>query len=457
MILLKNCYYIATFDDDDDEFSGYDILIRDNLIDKIAKNVELSPDEKAQTEIIDCSHHLVLPGMVNAHHHLYQTLTRNLPGAQDAKLFDWLVYLYPIWSKLDADAVYYSTLLGGAELLLTGATTTSDHMYLYPKNFSGDIMALQFEAAEKLSIRFSPSRGSMTLGKSSGGLPPDDVVQNPDEVLRDMERVIEKFHDPNPLAMRKIILAPCSPFSVDKTVMLESAKLARKYDVILHTHLAETQDEEDFCIEKYGKRPLKLMADWNWLGDDVFFAHGIWFDDDELRILAETNTGISHCPTSNMRLGSGIARVKEMLELGIRVGIGVDGSASNDSSDMLGEVRNAMLLQRVKYGADAMSARQVLKIATQGGAKLLNFKKIGKIATGFAADIIIFDLSKMQYAGAQSDPLAAIVFTGFDHTVEYSIVNGKIVVRNGELVDIDSEEIAAKVNEIAKKMLANSK
>ena len=453
MILLKNCYYIATFDDEGEEFYGRDILIRGSLIDKIAEDIQLTDDEKSEADVIDCSHFLVMPGMVNTHHHLYQTLTRNLAGAQNAKLFDWLVHLYPIWSRIDEDAVYYSTLLGCAELLLTGATTTTDHLYLYPENFGGDMMSIQFEAAEKLGIRFSPSRGSMTLGRSGGGLPPDDVVQSPDEVLRDMERVAEKFHNSDPLSMKKIVFAPCSPFSVDETVMIESAKLARKHDIVLHTHLAETKDEEQFCLEKYGKRPLELMADWDWLGDDVFFAHGIWFDDGELKILSETNTGISHCPTSNMRLGSGIARIKEMLDMNIRVGLGVDGSASNDSSDMLGEVRNAMLLQRVKYGADAMSARQALKIATRGGAELLKFNKIAQIREGFAADLVMFDLSKMQYSGAKSDPLAAIVFTGFDHSVAYSIVNGKVVVQNGELVGVDVDEISNKVDEISSRML----
>ena len=453
MILLKNCYYIATFDDSDNELQGYDILIKNNVIEKIGKNIELSPDETESAEIIDCSRYLVVPGMVNTHHHLYQILTRNLPGAQNAKLFDWLTYLYPIWAKITPEAVYYSTILGTAELLKTGATTTTDHHYLYPKGFGGDIMSIQFDAAQKVGIRFSPSRGSMTRGQSSGGLPPDSVVQKTEDVVRDMQRVIERFHDDSPFSMRRIVLAPCSPFSVDESLMRETAALARQYGVVMHTHLAETQDEEQYCIEQYGMRPLALMEKLDWLGGDVYFAHGIWFDDDELRILAETDTGISHCPTSNMRLGSGIARIKEMLELGVRVSLGVDGSASNDTSDMLGEARNALLLQRVRYGADAISARQVLKLATIGGANMLGYNKIGRIAKGFAADLALFDMFGIQHAGGLSDPLATLVFTGYNHETAYTIVNGKIVVENGKLVAFDEEEIASKVNEISKKLL----
>ena len=452
MILLKNCFYIATFDDSADELRGYDILIKGNVIARIEKNIELSPDNAESIRIIDCSHYLVMPGMVNTHHHLYQMLTRNLPGAQNAKLFDWLTYLYPIWAKITPDAVYYSTLLGTAELLKTGATTTADHHYLYPKDFDGDIMSLQFDAAQKIGIRFSPSRGSMTCGQSRGGLPPDSVVQTTDEVIEDMQRVIERFNDVRPLSMSKIILAPCSPFSVDENLMRETAKLAREYNVIMHTHLAETQDEEQYCIDKYGMRPLEEMEKLGWLGSDVFFAHGIYFDDDELRILAETDTGISHCPTSNMRLGSGIARIKEMLGLGIRVSLGVDGSASNDTSDMLGEVRNTMLLQRVKYGANAISARQALKIATLGGAKMLGYSTIGKIEPNAGADIVMFDMFDIQHAGGLSDPLATLIFTGYNHETAYTIVDGKIVVENGKLVKIDENEIAARVNEISERL-----
>ncbi|MBL7075040.1 8-oxoguanine deaminase [candidate division KSB1 bacterium] len=449
MILLKNCFYIATFNDKDDELKNHDILIRENVIEKIAPAIQLFPQELMNTEVIDCSRFLVIPGMINTHHHLFQTLTRNLPGAQNAKLFDWLVYLYPIWGRMDEEAIYYSTLLGSAELLKTGATTTTDQMYLYSEDFKGDMMGIQFEAAARAGIRFSPSRGSMTRGESDGGLPPNHVVQNTEEVIRDMVRVIEKFHDSDPLAMRKIVLAPCSLFSVDEDVMMETAMLGRTHSVVIHTHLAETEDEGIYCLEKYGKRPLALMEGWEWLGEDVYFAHGIWFSDDELKVLEDTNTGISHCPTSNMRLGSGIARVKEMLDMGIRVGLGVDGSASNDSSDILGEVRNAMLAQRVKYGPDALTARQALYMAIRNGADLLKLSRLGKIEEGMGADLALYDMFKLQYAGALEDPLAAIVFSGYNHETAYTIVNGDVVVREGKIVGYDEEEIVERVNAIA--------
>ena len=457
MILLKNCFYIATFNNKYDELKNHDILIEDNIIKKISPSIQLSSQELENTDVIDCSHFLVIPGMVNTHHHLYQTLTRNLPVAQNTKLFDWLAYLYPIWGRMDEEAIYYSTLLGSAELLKTGATTTTDQMYLYPDDFKGDLIEIQFEAATRVGIRFSPARGSMTRGKSNGGLPPDHLVQSTKEVIKDMVRVIEKFHNPEPLAMKKIVLAPCSPFSVDKEVMLEAARIGRKYNVVIHTHLAETEDEERYCLEKYGKRPLALMEEWRWLGDDVYFAHGIWFNNDELKVLKDSNTGISHCPTSNMRLGSGIAKVKQMLSMGIRVGLGVDGSASNDSSDMLGEVRNAMLLQRVKYGPDALTARQALNMATRNGADLLKLDGLGKIEQDMGADLALYDMFKLQYAGAIEDPLAAIVFSGYNHETAYTIVNGKVVVRNGKLVCYDEEEIVVKANEITKRIVNNSK
>ena len=447
MILLSNCLKIATFNDLNDELTGYDILIEDNIIQKIGKDIKI-PNEVSVREI-DCSKYLIIPGMINCHHHFYQTLTRNLPGAQDAKLFEWLTYLYPIWAGMDSNAIYYSTLLATAELLKTGATTSSDHMYLYPADFDGDIMELQFEAAEKTGIRFYPTRGSMTRGQSSGGLPPDNVVQTTDEVVRDMERVIDKYHNSDPLSMRKIILAPCSPFSVDEELMIRTAELARDKGVNLHTHLAETEDEEEYCIEKYGKRPLDAMADWNWLGDDVFFAHGIWFDDRELNILSETKPGICHCPSSNMRLGSGIARVREMLDMGISVGLGVDGSSSNDSSDMLGETRNAMLIQRIKYGSSGLSAREALRMATRGGSQLMNSPQIGSIEEGKAADLAIFNMDSVQFAGALSDPLTAIVFSGYNHQTEYTIVNGNIVVENGQLITYNENTIIEKANEIS--------
>ncbi len=454
MILIKNAALIATLNDQGDELEGYDLLIRGNRIVQIAPEIQLTPEEAERTEVIDASHHLVLPGLVNTHHHFYQTLTRNLPGAQDAKLFDWLVYHYPRWARLDADAVYWSTLLAMAELLKTGATTSLDHLYLYPRHLKADLVGLQMEAARQIGLRFVASRGSMTRGRSQGGLPPDEVVQTPEEVLEDSVRVIETYHDPAPLAMQRVVLAPCSPFSVEERVMRETARIARQYGVRLHTHLAETRDEEAYCLEAYGRRPLDLMASLDWLGPDVFFAHGIWFNDEELRVLADTGTGIAHCPSSNMRLGSGIARVREMLDLGVRVGLAVDGSASNDTSDMLGEVRNALLLQRVRYGPAGLSAREALRMATRGGADLLGFPDLGTLEEGKGADLILIDLHQLQYAGALSDPVAAVVFAGYRHEVAYSIVNGQVVVRNGKLVTVDEEEIRRQAHQVARRLWA---
>ena len=445
-LLLKNCYYIFLSADDGSR-RGDDILIQDNRIQKIGANLI----EKAD-RIIDCSTCVVVPGFVNTHHHFYQTLTRNLPAVQDAKLFDWLVYLYEIWKHLDEESVYYSSLLAIGELLKTGCTTSTDHHYVYPQDVSGDLIGIQFKAADALGIRFSPTRGSMSLSKKDGGLPPDTVVQTEDQILEDSERVIEKYHDDSELSMRKIALAPCSPFSVTEELLQKTVELGRKHGVHLHTHLAETDDENDFCMKIYGRRPLRLMQDCGFVGPDVSYAHGIHFNDDEIDSLAETDTSIAHCPTSNMRLGSGICRVKEMLSKNINVALAVDGSASNDSSDMLGEIRNALLLQRVKYGSGALSALDVIKMGTENGSRLLDFKKVGRIKEGWAADLAIFNVGKLEYSGALSDPLAAIIFSGYNHEAAYTIVNGKIVVEDGKLVKIDETELMNKCNELSAKL-----
>jgi len=447
MLLLKNCFHIETFDNDQ-KYSGYDILIENNRIKKIGKNISLQEEH----QLLDCSKCVVIPGLVNTHHHFYQTLTRNLPAVQNAKLFDWLIYLYEIWKNIDEEAIYYSSLIAMGELLKTGCTLTTDHHYLYPNSFTGDLMGIQFSAAEKLGMRFSPTRGSMSLSKKNGGLPPDSVVQTENKILEDSLRVIQRYHDASEDSMKKIILAPCSPFSVTKENMKETARLAREYKVRLHTHLAETKEEDDYCVSLYGKRPLSLMEEVEFIGEDVFYAHGIFFNDDELKTLAETKTSIAHCPSSNMRLGSGICRVKEMIEQKINVGIGVDGSASNDSSDMLGEVRNAMLLQRVKYGANALTAKQAFQLSIEGGAKILGYTKTGKIKEDYLADLAIFNINKLEYTGSLSDPLAALLFAGISHHTEYTIVNGKVVVANGKLIGEDEELIIRKGNEIAKKL-----
>ncbi len=452
MILLQNCFFIASFDNDKSYYNS-DILIKNNRINQIGKNLISAVKSENNLKILDCSGCIVIPGLINTHHHFYQTLTRNLQAVQNAKLFDWLVYLYEIWKNIDEESVYYSSLIAMGELLKTGCTLSTDHHYLYPKNFTGDLMGIQFDAARKLGMRFSPTRGSMSLSKKDGGLPPDSVVQTEDEILKDSLRVIEKYHDSSEDSMQKVALAPCSPFSVTKENMKETAKLARNYGVRIHTHLAETKDEEEFCNEKFGKNPLALMEGVDFVGEDVFFAHGIFFNDDELKVLQSTNTSIAHCPSSNMRLGSGIARVREMIDLGINVGIGVDGSASNDTSDMLGELRNALLLQRVKYGSDGLKVNEVFKMGIENGANILNYKMLGKIKEGWLADLAIFNLNKLEYTGSLSDPLAALLFSGISHQTEYTIVNGKVVVEKGKLIGEDEELIVKKGNEIAKKLL----
>ena len=450
-ILLKNCYYILqSFQEEG--LRGYDLLIEDNKVAKIDKKIDLSHSLSGDDRVIDCSTHVVVPGFVNTHHHFYQTLTRNLPKVQNAELFDWLVYLYEIWKHLDEEAIYTSSLLAMGELLKTGCTTSTDHHYIYPHSVTADIMGLQFKAADKLGMRFSPTRGSMSLSKKDGGLPPDTLVQTDDEILQDSERVINKYHDESEFSMRKIVLAPCSPFSVTEDLMKESVKLARKYGVKLHTHLAETKDENDFCLQMYGRRPLKVMEDTGFIGEDVWYAHGIHFNDDELKILSDTKTHIAHCPSSNMRLGSGICRVTEMLPTNINVGLAVDGSASNDSSDMLGEMRNALLLQRVRYGAGAVNTRDIFKLATVNGASLLDYKKIGQLVPGWAADMAVFNINKLEYAGSLSDPLAALIFSGYNHGTQYTIVNGQIAVDNGVLTGVDEQKLIDKANIISQQM-----
>ena len=449
MIILENCFCIY---DGDRRHYNKTLFIRDNLIGGIFDNKSTLPAEASEAVRINCSDNIVIPGLVNTHHHFYQILTRNLPAVQNAELFDWLVYLYNIWKGITPEAVYWSSLSAIAELLKTGCTCTTDHHYLYPDSFDEDIPSLQFEAAEKLGIRFSPTRGSMSLGKKAGGLPPDSVVQDEETILRESEDAISRFHDDSDLSMKRIILAPCSPFSVTSELMQQTADLARRNKVLLHTHLAETRDENEFCVRKYGMRPLELMQECGFIGNDVSYAHGIHFNDEELRILKNEGCSICHCPSSNMRLGSGIARVREMLDVGINVSIAVDGSASNDSSDMLAETRNAMMLQRVTKGAAALTAEEAFGIASAGGAAALNFPKCGFIRPGMAADLAVFNISGLGYAGSLSDPLAALLFCGYNHQTDYTIVNGRFAVNEGRLTGIDEEEIVKNVNRIAARL-----
>lgn len=462
MILLKNCFrlvrpkYGAGKDAGtaENDLSGVDVLIEGKRIYSIGKNLKIP--QGANCEVIDASRHVVMPGLVNTHHHFYQTLTRNIPAVQDAKLFNWLVYLYEVWKGIDEEAVYWSSMLALAELAKTGCTLTTDHHYLYPRSFKGDLPGLQFKAASELGLRFAPTRGSMSLSKKDGGLPPDSVVQDEDEILAQSEETLKKYHDPSPDSMRRVALAPCSPFSVSERSMRDAADLARRYGARLHTHVAETEDEDAFCLKALGRRPLKVMEDCGFVGKDVWYAHGIHFNDEELDILAKTGTGIAHCPSSNMRLGSGICRVRELLDKGANIGLAVDGSASNDSSDMLGEARQALLLQRVRYGSDGISAREILGVATQGGARLLGFEDAGKMEEGALADIAMFDVMKLEYAGALSDPAAALLFCGYNHGVDHLIVNGNIVVKDRRILGFDEDTIRDEANNCAKKLLTKA-
>jgi 8-oxoguanine deaminase len=421
---------IATMDGACREIRGGFVLVEGNRIVRVGED----PSGIAADDVVRGEGKVLLPGLVNTHHHLYQSLFRNVPGASEAKLFDWLVFLYDPWRGLGEEAMRVSSAVACSELLLSGATTTTDHCYLFPRN-GGRILDADIEGAREAGIRFHPCRGSMSLSKKDGGLPPDSVVQSEDEILTDCQRVIETYHDANPLAMLRIALAPCSPFSVTEDLMRETVAMADEYGVLIHTHLAETQDEEAYCLERFGRRPVDLIEDLGWLRDDAWFAHLVVLNDTDIDKLAHARAGMAHCPSSNMILGSGIARVAEMLDTGIRIGIAVDGSASNDTSNMIREVRQAMLLQRVKYGADALSARDVLYMATMGGARVLRREsEIGSLEPGKAADLIAFDLSDIAFAGAHADPLAAIVHCAADR-VDLAMVNGEWRVRGGRLTN----------------------
>jgi len=443
-LLLRNAEILVTMDDDRREIKDGAVFVRDNVIEAVGQTADLP---SVADTIINLRGKILLPGLVNTHHHLYQTLTRCLPETQDAPLFSWLQTLYPIWAKLTPEAVYISAKMGLAELMLTGCTTAVDQLYLFP---NGATLTDEIRAAQELGVRFHPCRGSMSLGESEGGLPPEEVVEDEETILSDSQRVIETFHDPEPYSMRRIMIAPCSPFSVTPELLRSSRELARQYGVHCHTHVAETLDEEAYCIEQYGRRPVEYLADLDWLGDDVSYAHGVHLTEEEMRLFAETGTGIAHCPTSNMRLGSGIAPITQMLQLGVKVGLAVDGSASNDSSHMLNEARVAMLLQRVKHGADALSARQVLEMASRGGAELLGRDDIGALERGKAADLIAIDVERVQYAGA-GDLVAALVFCG-PVQVDLSVINGRVRVERGQLLGVDVEALIRQHNDVAARM-----
>jgi 8-oxoguanine deaminase len=444
-LLLKNISVLATMDGG--EIGDGAVFCRDGWIEQVGPSSDLPA---RADEVVDLGDHVVLPGLINTHHHLYQTLTRAMPGAQDAGLFGWLKTLYPIWANLTPEHVRVSTRLGLAELALSGATTIFDHHYLWP---NGSSVEDQIEGAHGVGVRFHISRGSMSLGESEGGLPPDSVVEDEDDILEDSRDVVEKFHDPAPGSMRQIALAPCSPFSVTSDLMRQSAELARAMGVRLHTHVAETADEERFCLDRFGMRPIEYMESVGWDGSDVWYAHAVHVGDDEVDRMAASGTGVAHCPTSNMRLASGLAPVARYLDAGVSVGLGVDGSASNDSSNLLAEVRQSLLANRlaVAPGIGAgpqMSARSALHLATVGGARVLGREDIGRISPGLAADLIAIDLNRLEFAGALHDPVAAIALCG-PRTVDRSWVAGNEVVVGGQLVDVDLESLIGEHNRLS--------
>jgi len=444
-LLLKNAALIATMDKDRREIKNGSVLIKDNLIQAVGKAEEL-PD--TADRVIDLRGHIVIPGLINTHHHMYQSLTRVIPPAQDGELFKWISNLYPIWQKIIPEMIRISTMMSMTELILSGCTTSSDHLYLYP---NGCRLDDSIEAAAAMGMRFHASRGSMSLGQSKGGLPPDSLVEDEAAILKDTQRVIERYHDASRGSMLRIVVAPCSPFSVTQDLMRESASLARSYKVSMHTHLAENENDVLYSKEKFNRTPAQYVEELGWVGHDVWHAHCVKLDDYGIRLFARTGTGIAHCPCSNMRLASGIAPIRTMLDAGVTIGLGVDGSASNDTADMIAEVRQALLLQRVGFGPDAMTARQALELATLGGAKVLNRDDVGAIAPGMMADIAVFDLNQPGLAGAMHDPLAALVFCN-PGTVAWSIINGRIVVEKGRMTQLDSGKILAQHNALAARL-----
>lgn len=444
-MLFKNIYKVVTCDNQDNILEDVNILIKDGKIEYIGK------ESFEADEVIDAKDLIIYPGLINTHHHLYQILTRNLPQVQNLELFDWLKVLYNIWKNLDEDKIYASSLCGMSELAKYGCTTVFDHHYVFPQN-SDNFIQRQFDAADKVGVRMVASRGSMDLSVKDGGLPPDSVVQTIDEIMKSSEDLVSKFHDKSRYSMRQIVLAPCSPFSVTGELMKQSAVLARKLGVRLHTHLAETIDEEKYLISKKGIRPLKYMEELGWIGDDVWFAHGIHFNDEELELLAKTKTGVAHCPASNMKLSSGVARIPDMLRLGVPVGLAVDGSASNDGSSLMEEMRISYLLHRLTYGEKAPSGYDILKIATRGSASILGRDDIGYIAKDMAADLFAINKNRLEIAGSIFDVGSMLSTVGLKAPVDYTVINGKIVVEKGELKHIDEEKLSGTIYENSKQM-----
>jgi 8-oxoguanine deaminase len=446
-LLARNADVVATMDAERREIRDGGVYAEDNRIVAVGATATLP---STADEVIDLAGHVVLPGLVNTHHHMYQTLTRAVPCVQDATLFDWLEGLYPLWARLTPEMLGISTQVAMAELMLSGCTTSSDHLYLFP---NGCRLDDAIDAAHAMGMRFHASRGSMSVGESAGGLPPDALVERESHILADTRRVIERYHDASPRAMLRIVVAPCSPFSVSEALMRESAALARAHAVSLHTHLAENDDDVAYTRERFDRTPAQYVHDLGWVGPDVWHAHCVKLDAHGIELFARTGTGVAHCPCSNMRLGSGIAPVRQMRDAGVQVGIGVDGSASNDAASMVAEVRQALLLQRVGLGAQAMTARDALEMATLGGARVLNRDDIGALAPGMAADFVAFDLRGPAFAGAEHDPVAALVFCAAPG-VAWSVIDGRVVVRDGVLACVDLPPLLERHRRLARAMVS---
>ncbi|MGY0197671.1 8-oxoguanine deaminase [Leptothrix sp. BB-4] len=445
-LLIRHATLLVTMDAQRREIADGAVYIRDHVIEQVGASADLPA---TADEVIDARGQVVIPGLVNTHHHMYQSLTRVVRPAQDCELFEWLRTLYPIWAGLSPEHAQVSTQTAMAELLLSGCTTSADHLYIYPNGVRLDDT---LEAAREIGMRFHASRGSMSVGQSQGGLPPDRVVEREADILADTQRVIERWHDPARHAMQRIVVAPCSPFSVSRELMRDAALLAREHGVSLHTHLAENDNDIAYTREKFNCTPAEYAEQLGWLGPDVWHAHCVKLDEAGIALFARTGTGISHCPGSNMRLASGAAPIRAMRDAGVKVSLAVDGSASNDSGHMLDEARLALLLQRVSHGPvkgpTAMTAREVLEIATLGGAAVLNRDDIGALAPGMSADLVTFPLDTIGMAGAHHDPLAALFFCHVPQ-VRHSIVNGRVVVRDGVLATVDLPRLIERHNRLA--------
>jgi cytosine/adenosine deaminase-related metal-dependent hydrolase len=447
-LLIKHIHTLATMDDARREIRDAALFVRDGVIEAVGTSADLV--SRPADTVMDGSRHIILPGLVNTHHHMYQTLTRCL--AQDAELFGWLKTLYPIWSRLTGEAIYISAKLAMAELMHSGCTTSSDHLYIFPNDARLDD---EIRAAQEMGIRFHAARGSMSVGESKGGLPPDSVVETEEAILRDTRRIIEQYHDAGQGAMLRVAVAPCSPFSVSRDLMREAAALARAYGVSLHTHLAENDNDISYSLETFGYRPGDYAEDVGWVGDDVWHAHCVKLDDREIGLFGRTGTGVCHCPGSNMRLASGIAPIRKMLDARVKVGLGVDGSASNDGGHLLNEARQAMLLARVGGDPAALTARESLWMATRGGAAVLGRDDIGALAPGMVADFIGYRLDTIPFAGGLSDPVAALVFCA-SPTVDLSFINGRQVIRDGHLLTVDAPVLVEQHNRLSQQLINGS-